>query len=71
MPHVKVPVLLVDGRDDFGAPLPAQQRFIELIGTAPEHKKHVALEGGHVPNDYRGVIREVLDWFDKYFGPVR
>jgi dienelactone hydrolase len=71
MPHVKVPVLLVDGRDDFGVPLPAQQRFVELIGTPPDQKRYVALDGGHVPNDFRAVIREVLDWLDKYFGPVK
>ena len=69
-PHVKVPVLLVNGRDDFQAPLPAQRRLLELLGTPPEHKRHVALDGGHVPTDMRGMIREVLDWFDKYLGPV-
>jgi formylglycine-generating enzyme required for sulfatase activity/tRNA A-37 threonylcarbamoyl transferase component Bud32/dienelactone hydrolase len=71
MPRVKVPVLLVDGRDDFAAPLPAQQRFMDLLGTPPADKKHVVLEGGHVPNDFKGLIREVLDWYDKYLGRVR
>jgi eukaryotic-like serine/threonine-protein kinase len=70
-PHVKVPVLMVNGRDDFQAPLASQRRLFELLGTPSEHKRHVALEGGHVPNDMRGLIREVLDWFDKYLGPVR
>ena len=28
------------------------------------------LDGGHVPNDFRALIREVLDWLDKY-QPVR
>jgi eukaryotic-like serine/threonine-protein kinase len=70
MPRVKVPVLLVNGRDDFTAPAAAQQRFIDLIGTSPEHKRHVMLDGGHVPNDFRALIREVLDWLDKY-QPVR
>ena len=49
----------------------SQLRLFELLGTPAEHKRHVALEGGHVPNDWRGLIREVLDWFDKYLGPVR
>jgi formylglycine-generating enzyme required for sulfatase activity/pimeloyl-ACP methyl ester carboxylesterase len=70
-PRVKVPVLLINGRDDFQAPLESQQRLFELLGTPAEHKRHVALEGGHVPNDWRGLIKEVLDWFDKYLGPVR
>ena len=69
-PRVKVPVLMVNGRDDFQAPLGAQQRMYELLGTPLEHKRHVPLEGGHVPSDWRGLIKEVLDWLDKYFGPV-
>ena len=71
MPRVTVPVLLINGRDDFQTPPEAQRRIIELLGTAPEHKRHVALEGGHVPNDFRGFVREVLDWFDKYLGSAR
>jgi hypothetical protein len=71
MPRVTVPVLLINGRDDFQTPLEAQRRLIELLGTPPERKRHVALEGGHVPNDFRGFVREVLDWFDRYLGPAR
>ena len=71
MPRVKVPALIVNGRDDFSSPYEAQRRFFDLLGTAPEHKNHVALEGGHVPNDMRGLFRETLDWFDKYLGPVK
>ena len=70
-PRVKIPVLLINGRNDFQSPFEAQRRFVELLGTPPEHKKHVVLEGGHVPNDFRGLVREALDWFDKYLGPVR
>ena len=70
MPRVKIPVLIVNGREDFQVPYDHQRRFFELLGTPPELKRHVALDGGHVPVDDRGVIREVLDWFDKYLGPV-
>ncbi|CAN5793969.1 hypothetical protein BH24ACI5_BH24ACI5_28120 [soil metagenome] len=69
-PHVKVPVLTVHGADDFGVPKAEQLRFVELLGTPAEHKKHVILPGGHVPQDIRGLFREVLDWLDKYLGPV-
>ena len=71
MPRVKVPLLLINGRDDFQTPPEAQRRIMELVGTAPDHKRHVSLEGGHVPNDFRGVVREVLEWFDKYLGTAR
>ena len=71
MPRVKVPVLLVNGKDDFSVPLAAQKRFHELLGTPPEHKKYVALEGGHVAQDLRGMFKEVLDWYDKYLSVPR
>ena len=71
MPHVTVPVLLVNGRDDFSSTLEAQERFMELLGTPAEHKKHIILDGGHVPNDWRAVVREILGWFDRYLGEAR
>ena len=37
----------------------------------PSRKKLVTLEGGHVPNDMLGVIRNVLDWYDTWLGPVK
>ncbi len=70
-PEVRIPVLLIGGKNDFQAPLASQARFIELFGTPKEHKKWVTFEGGHVPNDYRGMVREALDWYDKYLGPVK
>ena len=71
MPHVNVPVLLVNGKDDFSVPPAAQKRFNDLLGTPPEHKRRVAWEGGHIPQDTRAIFREVLDWYDKYLGAVR
>jgi predicted Ser/Thr protein kinase/dienelactone hydrolase len=71
MPRVKIPVLLVNGKDDFAVPPADRARFLELLGTPPEHKKAVALDGGHVPGDMRGFYREVLNWLDTYLGPVR
>ncbi len=71
MPRVKVPVLMINGKEDMSVPLAAQQRFYDLLGTPAAHKRHIALEGGHVPQDMRGRLRETLDWYDKYLGPVR
>ena len=67
---MKVPVLVVHGKDDFGVPTADQRRFVEILGTPPADKRHVVLEGGHVPQDMRGLFREVLAWLDKYLGPV-
>ena len=41
MPRVRIPVLLINGKDDFSASPEAQARFMELLGTPPEQKKHV------------------------------
>ncbi|CAN5506646.1 hypothetical protein BH23ACI1_BH23ACI1_21290 [soil metagenome] len=71
LPRVTVPVLLINGRDDFSATLEAQQRKLELLGTPATHKRLVSLAGGHMPNDLLGMIREVLDWLDAHQGPVR
>ena len=71
MPRIKVPVLLVNGRDDFNVPEHDQRRYLELLGTPPDRKRLVRLAGGHVPSDMREFYREVLNWFDTHLGPVR
>jgi len=71
MPRVTAPVLLINGREDFQTPPDAQRRVLELLGTPREHKQLVQLEGGHVPSDTHGMIRRVLDWLDRYLGPVK
>jgi formylglycine-generating enzyme required for sulfatase activity/dienelactone hydrolase/predicted Ser/Thr protein kinase len=70
-PRVKVPVLIINGLNDFQSPPEAPARLLELLGTPTDKKKLVRLEGGHVPNDMLGVIRHVLDWYDTYLGPVK
>jgi len=70
-PRVTVPVLIINGKNDFQNPPASPARLLELLGTPPDRKKLVTLEGGHVPNDMLGVIRNVLDWFDTYLGPVK
>ncbi len=70
-PRVKIPVLLVNGKDDFGVPLADQRRFLELLGPPAPLKKAVILDGGHVPQDIRGLFREVLNWLDTHLGAVK
>jgi dienelactone hydrolase len=71
MPRVKVPALLINGKDDFSASPEAQARFLELLGSPADQKAHAVFNGGHVPDDRRQVIRATLDWFDRWLGPVR
>ena len=70
-PQVKVPVLMINGKDDFGATQAEIQRFFELLGTPPHLKRSVVFEGGHVPEDSKTQFRAVLDWFDTHLGPVK
>jgi dienelactone hydrolase len=72
MPRAELPVLMLGGRYDFGVPVETGQKpLFRLLGTPAEHKRHVIFEeAGHVPPRI-DVIREVLDWLDRYLGPVQ
>ena len=68
-PRITAPTLLIGGREDFRNPLELSQKpLMRLLGS--REKKHYVFEGGHVPPRQQEVIREALDWFDKYLGPV-
>jgi dienelactone hydrolase len=70
-PHLKIPVLMINGRYDYVAPLQtSQEPLFRLLGTAPADKRHVVLESGHglPPTPF---FKEVLDWLDHYLGAVK
>ncbi len=70
-PHVRIPILLADGRYDFFFPKEtSQDPFFKALGTPAQDKRHVVFEAGHVPPSDL-LIREVLDWLDHYLGPVK
>jgi cephalosporin-C deacetylase-like acetyl esterase len=72
VPRVRTPVLMLNGRFDTAFPLEsAQLPFFRLLGTSAVDKKHVLFDAGHGNFPYREKIREALDWFDKYLGPVQ
>jgi len=66
--RVKIPVLMLNGRYDNFFPLETSQiPLYRLLGTPPQHKRHVIFETGHfVPR--LQLIKEVLDWLDRYLG---
>jgi pimeloyl-ACP methyl ester carboxylesterase len=69
-PRVRTPTLMVNGREDFRFPLEvSQEPMFRSLGVAEEDKRHALIEGGHIPPRIE-VIRETLDWLDKYLGPV-
>ena len=70
-PRVRVPTLMVNGRYDSIFPLETlQEPMFKLFGAPEKDKRHAVFDGGHVPpNDL--VIKEILDWLDRYQGPVK
>jgi cephalosporin-C deacetylase-like acetyl esterase len=70
-PRVKVPVLMLDGRFDYLFPTTtSQEPMFRLLGTPNEQKLRVLFDSGHdLPRT--GVIKETLNWLDRYLGPVK
>jgi dienelactone hydrolase len=71
-PRVKVPVLMLNGRDDFIFPVDvAQIPLLNALGTPEKDKRHILFDGGHVNLQTRmDLIGEILRWLDRYLGPV-
>jgi eukaryotic-like serine/threonine-protein kinase len=71
LPHISIPVLMLNGRFDHFFPVETSQvPMFRLLGTAPENKRQLVYDAGHlVPRSQ--VIKETLDWFDRYLGPVQ
>ena len=71
-PRLKVPVLMVNGRYDFTFSLKrAQEPMFRQLGTPDADKRHAVLETAHgVDADRPHMVKEVLDWLDKYLGRV-
>ena len=63
-----VPVVQLSGRLDTASPLETHSRpMFDALGTPAASKRHVIGEGGHfVPRPL--LIRETLDWLDRYLG---
>jgi serine/threonine protein kinase len=67
----RVPVLLINGRFDFDAPVETSIIPMFRLQGAPEQDKRLTLlHCGHVP-PMDDIIRETLDWLDRYLGPVK
>jgi eukaryotic-like serine/threonine-protein kinase len=71
-PRIRIPVLLLGGRQDFIHPVDtAQIPLLRMLGTPEKDKKHIIFEGGHAPLRIQPLIKDILDWLDRYLGPVR
>jgi len=71
-PRVFIPVLMLNGRDDFISPVKTHQRpLFEALGTPEPDKVFSQFDGGHANLLTRpDLIGQILDWLDKYLGPV-
>jgi pimeloyl-ACP methyl ester carboxylesterase len=73
-PRVTVPVLMINGDTDFIFDREQSQKpLFAALGSPADRKRHVVLPGGHgvIFEKRSQVIREILDWFDRYLGPVQ
>jgi class 3 adenylate cyclase/dienelactone hydrolase len=70
LPRIKQPVLMLNGKHDMYFPVETSQKpMFNFLGTAPEHKKLILYDVGHlVPRT--DFVKESLAWFDKYLGTV-
>ena len=69
--HITIPIVMVGGRYDYVLPLETAQRpLFERFGTRPSDKRHAILEAGHTPLPRSDLVRETLDWLDRYLGPI-
>jgi hypothetical protein len=70
-PRAREPTLLIGGRYDFLAPMETSQMpLLRLLGAPEEDKRLAPFDTGHVVLPGPEMIKEVLDWFDRYLGPV-
>ena len=70
-PRVKIPVLMINGRYDFVFPLETcQQPLLRALGSAPQDKRQALFDTGHAP-PLLPMMKETLDWLDRYLGPVK
>jgi dipeptidyl aminopeptidase/acylaminoacyl peptidase len=69
--RVKVPTLMLNGEFDTAHPYETSVKpMFDLLGTQEEHKDLKMYETDHfIPRNE--LIKETLNWLDKYLGPVR
>ena len=70
-PRVTIPILMINGKYDFDTPLnTCQIPLFRSLGTPARDKRAAVFDAGHVvPRNE--MIKETLDWLDRYLGPVR
>lgn len=70
LPRVTQPLIMLNGKHDMFFPVETSQKpMYDLLGTPAKDKKRIIYESGHlVPRT--DFVRETLNWYDQYLGPV-
>jgi cephalosporin-C deacetylase-like acetyl esterase len=70
-PRVNMPVLMLNGSADFLHPVESDQvPMFRFLGTPEKDKRHVLVDSGHRIFLTQPLMKETLDWFDRYLGHV-
>jgi serine/threonine protein kinase/cephalosporin-C deacetylase-like acetyl esterase len=70
-PRSRIPVLMLNGRNDFLFPLETSQiPMFRLLGAPEKDKRHLLFDAGHTVLNQES-IKEILNWLDRYLGPVK
>lgn len=70
-PRALAPALMLNGRFDFLFPTAtSQEPMFNVLGAPKEHKRRVVYDTSHdIPRPE--MIKETLNWLDRYLGPVK
>jgi formylglycine-generating enzyme required for sulfatase activity len=67
-PRVTTPVLMLNGDQDFAFPTETSQKpMFQALGTPAADKTWKPYPGGHV-FPFARIVKDTLDWLDKYLG---
>jgi dipeptidyl aminopeptidase/acylaminoacyl peptidase len=71
VPRIRIPALMLNGKYDMTFPYETTVKpFFNLLGTPEKDKNLVVYETDHsVPKSE--MIKETLNWLDRYLGPVK
>jgi len=70
-PRVTMPTLMVNGQYDHFFPMESSQKVMfKFLGAPEKDKRHAVFEAGHIP-PRDAMIKETLDWLDRYQGPLK
>jgi len=73
VPRIKIPILLLNGKYDYMFPYETSQKpLLRFLGT-PEADKHLEVfPTDHSLSGHKAeIVKLVLDWLDRYLGPVK